>query len=174
MLITDIIEACGFEQTGHCSTEEVEANTLVRDMCASGKCQMYDHNWACPPACGDIDHFQNEISSRETCYLVQTVGQLEDSFDIEAMEETEHTHKERVLKMNDLVKEHFPEALVLSAGACTVCPTCSYPDEPCRFPGKRMTSMEAAGIWVSDLCTRAGIPYNHGPNTMAYTSCVLI
>lgn len=174
MQIPEIIETCGFEQTGECSTEQVEVNPLVRDMCAADKCTVYNTNWACPPACGDIELFQNEIDARSTCYLVQTVGQLEDSFDIEAMEETAQLHKERVLKLNDLVKESFSDALVLSAGTCTICPTCSYPDAPCRFPQKRMVSMEAAGIWVSDLCQRAGIPYNHGENKIAYTSCILL
>lgn len=174
MDITEIIDECGFDQTGQCSTDSVVVNPLVRDMCAADKCAMYNANWACPPACGELDYFQNEISARDTCYLVQTVAELEDSFDIETMAEAEHTHKERVLKLNELVKANYPDALVLSAGTCTICPQCSYPDAPCRFPDKRMVSMEAAGIWVSDLCQRAGIPYNHGPNTMAYTSCVLL
>lgn len=174
MDIQEIIEECGYEHTGVCSTAEVEVNPLVRDMCAADKCAVYDTNWACPPGCGDLDHFQKEISARDTCYLVQTLGELEDSFDIETMEETSEMHKQRVQKMNDLVKESYPDAMVLSAGTCTICPECSYPEAPCRFPDKHLVSMEAAGIWVSDLCQRADIPYNYGPNTIAYTSCVLI
>ena len=27
----------------------------VRDMCASGRCGRYGHNWACPPGCGSIE-----------------------------------------------------------------------------------------------------------------------
>ena len=33
--------------------------------------------------------------------------------------------------------------------------------------------MEAYGLFVSDICTRSGLNYNYGPNTLTYTSCVL-
>ena len=36
-----------------------------------------------------------------------------------------------------------------------------------------MSSMEAYGLLVGDVCLRSGLPYNHGPRTMTYTSCLL-
>ncbi|WP_240986562.1 DUF2284 domain-containing protein [Acididesulfobacillus acetoxydans] len=35
-----------------------------------------------------------------------------------------------------------------------ICETCSYPDEPYRFPGRAVTSMETNGLWVSDVCEK--------------------
>lgn len=46
-------------------------------------------------------------------------------------------------------------------------------DRPCRYPTKRLSSMEAYGLLVSDVCTRSGLAYNYGARTMTYTSCVL-
>ena len=63
--------------------------------------------------------------------------------------------------------------LPLTAGSCTLCARCTYPDRPCRYPTKRLSSMEAYGLFVSDICTRSGLAYNYGPRTMTYTSCVL-
>ena len=88
--------------------------------------------------------------------------------------DAEQQQKERVLELHKLLSESFPEARVLSSGTCTLCKPCAYPDEPCRFPDRAMVSMEAAGLVVSDVCTQAGIPYNHGKQTIAYSSCVLI
>ena len=34
--------------------------------------------------------------------------------------------------------------------------------------------MEAAGLLVTDACNAAGVPYNHGKLTMAYTGCALL
>ena len=34
--------------------------------------------------------------------------------------------------------------------------------------------MEANGLWVSDVCEKNGVPYNYGPNKMAFTSCILV
>ena len=67
-----------------------------------------------------------------------------------------------------------PTPLFLAAGSCTVCPACTYPDEPCRFPEKAFVSLEAAGLVVSEVCESADIPYYHGKGSISYTSCVLI
>lgn len=61
----------------------------------------------------------------------------------------------------------------LEAGCCTMCAKCTYPDKPCRYPSKRLSSMEAFGLFVSDICARSGLGYSYGPRTMTYTSCLL-
>lgn len=61
----------------------------------------------------------------------------------------------------------------LEAGCCTICAKCTYPDKPCRYPSKRLSSMEAFGLFVSDICARSGLGYNYGTRTMTYTSCLL-
>ncbi len=173
MNIEEAIESIGFDCTGSCSTKGLQVREEVRDMCAAGRCQIYGHSWACPPNCGDLSFFDAFIHEKSTCYVVQTVAQLEDDFDIESMMEAEQLQKERVLALHKLLCDCAPEARVLSAGTCTLCKPCAYPNEPCRFPDRAMVSMEAAGLVVSDVCTQAGIPYNHGKQTIAYSSCVL-
>ncbi len=69
---------------------------------------------------------------------------------------------------------NLPDALPLSVGTCTLCPSCSCPDAPCRYPERAFNSMEAAGLLVSDVCSAARIPYYHGKGTIAYVSCVLV
>ena len=174
MNIEEAIESIGFDCVGTCSTAGLQVREEVRDMCAAGRCQVYGHNWACPPNCGDLDFFDKFIHDKSTCYVVQTVGQLEDDFDFESMMEAEQLQKERVLKLHELLSNEAPEARILSSGTCTLYKTCAYPDNPCRFPDRALVSMEAAGLVVSDVCTQAGIPYNHGKQTIAYSSCVLV
>jgi hypothetical protein len=33
---------------------------------------------------------------------------------------------------------------------------------------------EAAGLVVNAVCTKNGMKYNHGPNTICYTACFLL
>ncbi len=172
--LTEVAQACGFETIGSTAAENLRVREEVRAMCNADKCHMYGKTWACPPGCGSIEDYQQLIDQSETCLIVQSVGQLEDDFDFETMMETEQVHKQRYYQLIDAVREKGIDATFLSAGACTLCKECTYPDAPCRFPDKRLTSMEAAGLVVSDTCTSAGIPYNHGKGTIAYTSCVLI
>ena len=67
----------------------------------------------------------------------------------------------------------FPHCLPLTAGTCTLCHTCTYPEHPCRHPKQRLSSMEAYGLFVSDVCIRSNLAYNYGPRTLTYTACVL-
>ena len=174
MGIEEAIRSIGFETVGRCDASELEVRSEVRDMCASDKCQSYGKSWACPPGCGDIDEYQAMIDSASTCVVAQTVMELEDDFDVETMLEAAEKNRERFDELRVLLDECAPEAKILTSGTCTICKPCTYPDAPCRFPEKRLVSMEAAGLVVSDVCTTAGIPYNHGKNTIAYTGCVLV
>ena len=142
-------------------------------MCASGKFAMYDKRWSCPPGCGTLDECRELLKGYTRGILVQSVGELEDNFDIETMMETEAAHKERFYSMRKALLERGVEALAVGAGCCTVCPECTYPDAPCRFPEEKMSSMEALGMLVLEVCKANDMRYFYGENTIAYTSCFL-
>ena len=173
--IERVIAEAGFECTGSGVARELAVREEVRDMCAADKCHAYGTSWACPPACGDIWDFQRRMHEHSTFSVVQTVAELEDEFDGETMMEASGVQHERFYALADALDEAglSSQVMLLSAGTCELCKQCTYPDAPCRFPDKRLVSMEAAGLLVSDTCTRAGVPYNHGPLTIAYSSCVL-
>lgn len=63
--------------------------------------------------------------------------------------------------------------LPLGTGCCMICETCTYPDTPCRFPQKKISSMEAYGMLVSEICQKNQLKYYYGPNTISYVACVL-
>lgn len=174
-VIENLAAEQGFECMGSCSAKGLVARDEVRSMCAANLCQMYDHSWSCPPACGDIAEFQQKMNAYEHCLVVQTVAKMEDEFDFEVMAESGERQKRRVQDLAEAIDAAglSADVMLLSAGSCTLCKECTYPDEPCRFPDKRLVSMEAAGLVVSEVCTQAGIPYNHGQLTMTYSGCVL-
>lgn len=170
------IRDAGFDCIGVTDASQLVVREEVRDMCAADRCHQYGRNWACPPVCGDLTSFTQAIDGFARCLAFQTVAQLEDEFDAETMMEAESTHKERTdALLRELAGMGFApgdDYLLLSAGTCTRCRPCAYP-EPCRFPDRRLISMEAAGLVVTDVCKAAGIPYNHGLQTIAYTSGIL-
>jgi predicted metal-binding protein len=93
---------------------------------------------------------------------------LEDSFDIEGMQEAGKIHGGLTADM----RKQFGAYPVYGAGGCRVCNTCSYP-EPCRFPGRAISAVEAAGINVTALSRLANLKYNNGPDTVTYFSMIL-
>lgn len=168
-MIANLAKEAGFTQMGPLDPATIEQKPEVRQMCEA--CGRYGKHWSCPPGCGTLEACVQRVKGYKQGILVQTVGKLEDEFDGEAMMETQQLHKERFAQLCVLLKD--TDALKLGAGCCTVCSVCAYPDAPCRFPEKMVSSMESYGIVVAEACKANDLPYYYGKNTIAYTSCVL-
>lgn len=164
----------GFECVGECSPEELEVNEYVRHTCAGGGCRSFGKNWTCPPACGNIDDFEQSFSNYSLCIVFQTVGtygeQLRYSWVLKLLER----HTARNLELVEQLKDRFPKILYLFAEPCEACKPCTYPKQPCPHPELVHPSMEAAGLMVSDVCKSAGVPFHHGKGTFSFISCLLV
>ncbi len=145
----------GFTNAGQLNLKALVFMPEVRQMCSADKCHAYGRNWRCPPACGTL-----EESAALAAY--------------ETIERAGKEHADCFIKMMRKIKAMYPDVLGMGAGTCRRCKSCTYPDAPCRFPEDSYSSMEAYGLWVSKVCELSGIPYNYGPNTIAYTSCFLL
>ena len=165
--------ALGFEHVGLLPVQALECLPEVREMCAADRCHAYGRRWTCPPGCGTLEDCARRLAGYRSGLLVQSTGRLEDDFDAETMLETERIHKERFAALAAEARRSAPDCLPLGAGTCTLCPECTYPDRPCRFPDRAVVSMEAYGLLVSRVCEAAGMGYYYGPRTITYTSCIL-
>ncbi len=173
MLIEAGLKA-GFTCAAPLKTETLRFLPEVREMCNADRCQHYNKNWMCPPACGTLEECAARAVGFKVGIIVQSVGDVEDSFDFEAVQRIEQEHKKRFQNLAAALGASCSPILALGAGTCNLCESCAYPDAPCRFPDKALSSMEANGLWVSDVCEKNGVPYNYGPNKMAFTSCILV
>ncbi len=166
--------AMGFSHAHLAKVEPLKPLNEVRDMCASGKCQIYGKCWTCPPACGTIEECSERMHKYDWGILLQTTAELEDSMDYEGMMEGEQKQKENCFKFAEMLSERYEHILPLSSGGCRLCKQCTYPDAPCRFPKKALSSMEAYGLLVSDVCKDNDLPYYYGRDTVTYTALFLI
>jgi len=145
----------------------------VRDMCQANSCGQYSRRWSCQPGCGSLESCKKKISRFSRGILVQTVRTLEDELDGEGMMEAERLHKASFMKMNGILRREHPDILALGAGCCTLCETCTYPQAPCRFLDRQISSMEAFGLVVLEVCRANDLPYYYGKGTISYTGCFL-
>lgn len=164
---------CGFTNWAPLDVSTLEFRQDVRDMCNADKCDRYDTTWSCPPACGTLDEMRGQAAEYAGGIIVQTVGDLEDSYDWEGIMDTGKRQKENFARMWDEIEMECGDVLALGTGACMRCDKCTYPDAPCRFPDRMEVSMEARGLFVSKVCTDNGLAYNYGPNKIAFTACFL-
>ena len=150
--------------------------------CETNVCGYYNKSWSCPPASGTIEEQKEKILKYKDVFVFSTKHYLEDSFDYEGMIKGKEHHNFLTINFQDRLGNSFP---VYGAGSCPICTEscaakkdenkknhCSFP-APCSFPEKRIGSIEAAGINVTELCKAAGITYNNGIDTVTYFSMVL-
>lgn len=168
-----LAEECGFTNSGFFETCEMRFLKEVREMCRDNRCGRYGKSWVCPPASGDLEQMNARISGYTWGILLQSTGNLEDALDAENIIETERFQNECFTRFCSFLRaegiSHFP----MGSGGCGKCRSCTYPSQPCRFPEEAVSSMEAYGLLVTDVCKSAGIPYYYGRNTITFSACVL-
>lgn len=164
---------CGFSHAGVLDATTLDVKQEVRDMCEVNTCRQYGKNWACPPGCGSIEDCGAEMKKYKRGIIVQTTKQLEDSMDFEGLQELGEEHEANFKRAIEKFSEIYPDMLTLGTGSCSICKECTYPDNPCRFPKKKMSSMEAYGLVVNEVCKANGLEYNYGKDTMTYVGCFL-
>ena len=171
--LTALAEECGFSHSAQLDISTLEFLQEVRDMCNADQCDRYNKSWSCPPACASLEEMRERVLKYAGGLLVQTVGELEDSYDWEGIMDAGLRHKTNFGRMWDELEEQGLSVFAMGAGACRLCESCTYPDEPCRFPQRMSASMEACGLFVSKVCTDNNLKYNYGQDRIAFTSCFL-
>ena len=169
-----LADRCGFTHRALLDISTIDLKPEVRGMCAENTCGLYGRRWSCPPGCGTLRECEERLRGFSRGILVQTVGEVEDSFDFEGMARIEQVHKESFDAMYAALRADGVRTLALGAGGCTRCQRCTYPDAPCRFPESMVSSMEAYGMLVLEVCRANGLKYYYGPGALAFTGCFLV
>jgi predicted metal-binding protein len=169
-LLSDPSLPCTVHELAWVSPRDIPFSEGVRGMCAANRCGVYGKSWACPPGVGDWETLRDECYSYARILVYTTKHVLEDDFDIEGMQQAAQNHKQFDRTLSDLLEAHGIAYHLYGAGTCALCPSCTYPDAPCRFPTRAHHSMEACGIDVGALARLCGIKYNNGALTVTYFS----
>ena len=165
--------ACGFTHAAALDPKILKPQESIRDACRADICRAYGKNWTCPPHCGSLAECRERLVGYRRGILLQTVGKLEKTVDTKGYIRTEKSHLEAFWRFVEAVRQEYPHALCLASGGCRVCEKCAWPS-PCRFPEKAYASMEAYGLFVTQVCRDCGLAYHHGEKTVTYTACVLL
>ncbi len=174
--VQTILAELNIKHYGLVPVSEVVFNEAFRAACEANQCGKYGTNWACPPGVGAPAALIEQARRFRNGLVIQTVWPLEDAFDFDGMMAGERKHNALFrLAVERLAPWLKGQALLpLSAGACEVCESCTYPSgQPCRLPEQAMSSLESYGIDVARLIERAGLSYHNGPDTVSYVGVLL-
>ena len=144
-------------------------------ICESNACGNFGRCWMCPPDIGPIDLLMERVRAYPFALLYQTIGTLEDSFDIEGMQDAARNHARVSQKVQAAVAPLLAQGCFhLSCGGCNLCESCAKREnEPCCFPDKALIPMEGAGVDVYNTVKDTHLKYINGQNTVTYFGMVL-
>lgn len=155
--------------------EQIAYSESFRDICQANQCGRYGKCWVCPPEIGEIGELIARAKAFPRGLLYQTIGTLEDSFDIEGMMAAGRCHAQVSSGLHHslpgLLEKPF---LHLGCGGCHLCETCAKgTGEPCRHPESALPAMEGYGIDVYNTTSSTSLNYINGTNTVTYFGLVL-
>lgn len=172
--ISDIVAHSGVTAWAFLKQEDIVYDTCFRDICRGNACGNYGRCWVCPPDAGDLDVLWEKAKKYDDAVIFQTVSQLEDSFDVEGMEEGKKLFSKCSVKIAKGLKELDADCFQMGVGGCGICETCAKREElPCRFPELAVPALETCGIFVSETAKNAGLKYINGKDTVTYFGMVL-
>ena len=81
------LKEIGIYEYGFISTADILFQDEVRRICQSNGCGQYGKSWACPPAVGTVSECKARCLAFENGMVFTGKYDLEDSFDVEGMQE---------------------------------------------------------------------------------------
>ncbi|MFA6127187.1 MAG: DUF2284 domain-containing protein [Bacteroidales bacterium] len=173
--LTSLALRLGATRAGIINVPDIHFSESFRELCEMNSCGKYKTNWMCPPAVGLFEDLKSQVMGLNKGLVIQTVYQLEDSFDFEGMMNAATIHDTVYRKILKEVREQglVDPFLPLNAGVCRFCDHCTFPDKDCLYPDEALASIEAYGIDVTTLVTSCGIPYNNGVASVSYVGMIL-
>ena len=116
-----------FPESKEIPIDSIAIKEAVRKLCERNACGYYDKNWACPPALPSLAEMEATFARYQRFALVYRVYPVKSSFDLEGMMTAIRDFGQRLAAMRDDLPPDL-DHMLLGAGACLLCPSCTYVD----------------------------------------------
>ncbi len=145
----------------------------IRGYCEANLCGLYGRNWACPPNVPPLDICKIIVSKYPHFVLIRTTFPRDGPFDIDGMHQAGKAHSIISREIRKEFRQYLDgKCLVLAAGGCRFCESCSCPGEKCRFPNEKMNSIESYCIDLDSFLLENGIERRGGNSEQSYFTMV--
>jgi len=144
-----------------------------REMCEENVCKAYGTNWGCPPGVGTGKACLKRVRSFSNALVLMKKFEKIDLKDEKLLKNLGVDHQELCRRFSDLLRKEGFKTLPLADGGCTYCKECTYPNEPCRFPDKCVTSISGYGIIMEDYLKSQNIEFKFEKDNMTLYGLIL-
>jgi len=152
-------------------TSQIDFSEKVRTVCEMNDCGMYGKRWVCPPAIGTVADVIQKLKNYPKAFVFSTVAELSDAFYFDASLKSRKMHEDVTYQVKEIFEKTYPDVFVLSTG-CLSCPSCTYPEAPCRHPDRAFSTIESHGIHIMQLAKKLAMDFDFGPQAVVYFSII--
>ena len=154
----------------HLSNDDLVFSDKIRTICETD-CKHYGKTWACPPAIESVSACMQKCHAYEYVFLFSSIAEVADNMDFAGCLNERKAHEKMSEEIGARFKEHFGDVLMLTTG-CTICDECTYPNAPCRFPDRSVSTIESHGILIMQTALELGMSYDCGNNIVTYFALI--
>lgn len=133
---------------------------------------VYGERRKVPPAPDSFEKCLAAIEQYRDAFLFDAVYEVADAYDMERCETARKEHGALVDAIDNEFRQRFGDILPLSV-SCELCEDCPCPKKPCRFPEKKIASIDSYGVQIMKTLVDRDIIYDYGINTAIYFTLIL-
>lgn len=170
--IEEILKDYPIYQYGFLNTDEIELKDEVRTICEQ-ECERYGTSWSCPPAVGTVAECRDRCRRFDRAVLFSTVAEVTDSSNMDEMLKSHKEHERIVHEVKAILAEN-EEVLALSSDSCTLCTSCTYPENECKFPDKMLPCIESYGILVTSAAEKLEMDFYFDEHNILWFALIFI
>ncbi|MGO5313584.1 DUF2284 domain-containing protein [Bilifractor sp. LCP21S3_A7] len=169
--IETLIQDLPVFEYGFLTPEQIPFTEKVRTVCRL-ECKRYGSSWSCPPAVGTVPECRERCMAYRGAFFFSTVHEVRDSMNLTESFQTKLSHEQTTGLVEQRMRKAGLETYRLSGDSCSICPECTYPEKPCRFPDRMHPCIEGHGIVVAKLAESCGMEYYIDEHTQLWFSLI--
>ncbi|MCL1810627.1 MAG: DUF2284 domain-containing protein [Methanomassiliicoccaceae archaeon] len=166
------MEGYSFKKVGLPSPDHASMKKC-RELCAQNVCGAYSVTWGCPPGVGREEECLKTLGDfSNAAFLIKEFNNI-DLKDRELLRELGTAHQDACRRFSNALRGEGYRVLALTDGGCRYCGECSYPDDPCRFPDQRISSIAAYGIMMDEYMGSQNIEFHFRDDGMTLYGLIM-
>ena len=175
MRVADFARQLGIETCYEFDSKVLVPTERIRAFCQRNKCGNYGNNYMCPPNVGTLEEISLKLSEFKSGLLLRYSKSLDVRGDKEGVRQTRLDFHNKILQIEEFLRKEGSDRIWgMSGGSCGLCDICGVrTDEPCPYPDRARTSLEAIAVEVGRLLDKFGLDGGFHKDRITWTGCIL-
>ena len=175
MRVEEFTQQLGIETYLEFGSEVLVPEERIRGFCFENKCDNYGHNYMCPPYVGSLEEIRDRLRKFQRGLLLQYSTDIDVRSNREGVIQTKIDFHNKILQMEEFLGNRGINPLWgMIGGNCGLCDICkARSNEPCLYPDKARTSLEAIAVDVVGLLDKFGLDSEFHADKITWTGCIL-